>query len=155
MKASEIVSGIKDLLTLSKKESEVVENIELEKQVDLSEDIEVIAEEVEVVLEEEAPVAESKPADVVNQVVANFATQEELSQVKMELLEMIKSIIEDKTSVGDKEVPQELSAEVELEQVEEIVHSPESGVEEKKVVNFAQNKQSSTVQERINQMLFK
>ena len=152
MKASEIVSGIKDLLTLSKKESEVVENIEVEEQVDLSE---VVSEEVEVVLEEEAPVAESKPADVVEQVVANFATQEELSQVKMELLEMIKSIIEDKTSVGDKEVPQELSAEVELEQVEEIVHSPESGVEEKKVVNFAQNKQSSTVQERINQMLFK
>jgi len=152
MKASEIVSGIKDLLTLSKKESEVVENIEVEEQVDLSE---VVSEEVEVVLADEAPVAESEPADVVNQVVANFATQEELSQVKMELLEMIKSIIEDKTSVGDKEVPQELSAEVELEQVEEIVHSPESGVEEKKVVNFAQNKQSSTVQERINQMLFK
>jgi hypothetical protein len=72
----------------------------------------------------------------------------------MELLEMIKSIIEDKSSVGEKEVPQELSAEkVELESVEEIVHSPESEVEKKNVVLF-ENKQPSTVQERVNQILF-
>ena len=67
---------------------------------------------------------------------------------------MIKSIIEDKSTVGEKEVPQDLSAEkVELETVEEIVHSPESEVEKKKVVLF-ENKQSSTIEERINQMLF-
>jgi Fe2+ transport system protein B len=147
MKSSEIVKGIVDLLNLSK-EKEVVELSETKE--------EVVEEAVE--LAEDKPTEEPKKEDSVkseaNQVIANFATQEQLSQVKMELLEMIKSIIEDKSTVGEKEVPQELSAEkVELETVEEIVHSPESEVEKKNVVLF-ENKQPSTVQERVNQMLF-
>lgn len=147
MKSSEIVKSIVDLLNLSK-EKEVVE---------LSETKEEVVEEV-VELADSKPTEEPKKEDSVkseaNQVIANFATQEQLSQVKMELLEMIKSIIEDKSSVGEKEVPQELSAEkVELETVEEIIHSPESEVEKKNVVLF-ENKQPSTVQERVNQMLF-
>jgi Fe2+ transport system protein B len=147
MKSSEIVKGIVDLLNLSK-EKEVVELSETKE--------EVVEEAVE--LAEEKPTEEPKKEDSVkseaNQVIANFATQEQLSQVKMELLEMIKSIIEDKSTVGEKQVPQELSAEkVELEAVEEIVHSPESEVEKKNVVLF-ENKQPSTVQERVNQMLF-
>ena len=140
MKSSEIVKGIVDLLNLSKQKDEV-------KLADVKEEVETVE------LADDKPKEEPKKEDV-GQVIANFATQEQLSQVKMELLEMIKSIIEDKSTVGEKEVPQELSAEkVELETVEEIVHSPESEVEKKKVVLF-ENKQPSTIQERINKMLF-
>tara|TARA_B110001454_G_scaffold191087_1_gene190571 strand:+ start:163 stop:594 length:432 start_codon:yes stop_codon:yes gene_type:complete len=141
MKSSEIVKGIVDLLNLSKEKGEV-------KLADVKEEVEAVE------LADEEPKKEEPKKEDVGQVIANFATQEQLSQVKMELLEMIKSIIEDKSSVGEKEVPQDLSAEkVELETVEEIVHSPESEVEKKKVVLF-ENKQSSTIEERINQMLF-
>jgi len=141
MKSSEIVKGIVDLLNLSKQKDEV-------KLADVKEEVETVE------LADEEPKKEESKKEDVGQVIANFATQEQLSQVKMELLEMIKSIIEDKSSVGEKEVPQDLSAEkVELETVEEIVHSPESEVEKKKVVLF-ENKQSSTIEERINQMLF-
>jgi len=141
MKSSEIVKGIVDLLNLSKQKDEV-------KLADVKEEVETVE------LADEEPKKEEPKKEDVGQVIANFATQEQLSQVKMELLEMIKSIIEDKSSVGEKEVPQDLSAEkVELETVEEIVHSPESEVEKKKVVLF-ENKQSSTIEERINQMLF-
>tara|TARA_R110002050_G_scaffold85931_1_gene183141 strand:- start:1011 stop:1442 length:432 start_codon:yes stop_codon:yes gene_type:complete len=141
MKSSEIVKGIVDLLNLSKEKGEV-------KLADVKEEVEAVE------LADEEPKKEEPKKEDVGQVIANFATQEQLSQVKMELLEMIKSIIEDKSTVGEKEVPQDLSAEkVELETVEEIVHSPESEVEKKKVVLF-ENKQSSTIEERINQMLF-
>ena len=141
MKSSEIVKGIVDLLNLSKEKGEV-------KLADVKEEVETVE------LADEEPKKEEPKKEDVGQVIANFATQEQLSQVKMELLEMIKSIIEDKSTVGEKEVPQDLSAEkVELETVEEIVHSPESEVEKKKVVLF-ENKQSSTIEERINQMLF-
>ena len=141
MKSSEIVKGIVDLLNLSKEKGEV-------KLADVKEEVEAVE------LADKEPKKEEPKKEDVGQVIANFATQEQLSQVKMELLEMIKSIIEDKSSVGEKEVPQDLSAEkVELETVEEIVHSPESEVEKKKVVLF-ENKQSSTIEERINQMLF-
>jgi len=147
MKASEIVNGIKDLLKLSKQEVEKVEVVE-DVKVELAEDDKKPKEE---------PKAEAKPEEkkeeVAEVVAAAFATQQELSQVKMELLEMIKSIIEDKTSVGDKEVPQELSTQVELEKSEEIVHSPEAEVDKKKVVLF-ENKRPATIQDRINQMLF-
>jgi len=147
MKASEIVNGIKDLLKLSKQEAEKVEVVE-DVKVELAEDDNKPKEE---------PKAEAKPEEkkeeVAEVVAAAFATQQELSQVKMELLEMIKSIIEDKTSVGDKEVPQELSTQVELEKPKEIVHSPEAEVDKKKVVLF-ENKRPATIQDRINQMLF-
>lgn len=141
MKASEIVNGIKDLLNLSKQE---VEKVEVVADIELKEEVELAEDDVK---------AEPK-AEEVKQVIANFATQEELSQVKMELLEMIKSIIEDKSSVGEKEVPQELSSqEIELEVVEEIVHSPEAEVAKKKVVLFETSKHA-TIEGRINQMLF-
>jgi len=86
----------------------------------------------------------------------SYATSEELSAVKAELLSMIKALIEDKPMGESKEVPQELSKqeEVELsENVEEVVHSPEAQIEKKKSLLSNPNK-SMTIEDRVNRMLF-
>ena len=86
----------------------------------------------------------------------SYATSEELSAVKAELLSMIKALIEDKPMGEAKEVPQELSKqeEVELsENVEEVVHSPEAQIEKKKSLLSNPNK-SMTIEYRVNRMLF-
>jgi hypothetical protein len=86
----------------------------------------------------------------------NFATQEELSQVKQELLSMIKAMMEDKSDYAEADVPAKLSAEekeaVELseEVEEEVVHSPES-VTESRQKNF--NNKGMTAAERVWSMI--
>jgi hypothetical protein len=127
MKNTEIVEKIKNLLHLSKtdvkdievKESEVVEASATEEVVEQAEEpkVELADEPVEEVKEVEEKV-----------VTAVYATSDELSAVKNELLSMIKALIEDNTPKEQKEVPQELSKEIELaeEVIEEIIHSPEN-----------------------------
>ena len=85
-----------------------------------------------------------------------YATKQELSDIKSELLSMIKTIIEENEKKV-KEVPQELSSDkevekVELSEVEEIIHSPENEVK-KETVQFSKPFGAMSIAERINEML--
>jgi len=173
MNSKEILTSIKELVGLSKEE--VANEVEATEEVILSTEVvaeEVIEEKVEEVelsteetkeevieeaveLAEEEPKKEAAPA-VEAPVQMNFATQEELSQVKQELLSMIKAMMEDKSDYAEADVPAKLSAEekeaIELSEIveEEVVHSPES-VTESKQKNF--NNKGMTAAERVWSMI--
>ena len=175
MNSKEILTSIKELVGLSKKEVtsevEAIEEVILSTEVIAEEVIEekveevelsteetkeeVIEEVVELAEEKEEPKKEAAPA-VEAPVQVNFATQEELSQVKQELLSMIKAMMEDKSDYNEADVPAKLSAEekeaIELseEVEEEVVHSPES-VTEKKVQGY--NNKGMTAAERVWSMI--
>ena len=112
-------------------------------------------ENKEVELQEEA-----KEVEVKEEVVEpKYATQAELADMKNEFMRMFKALL-DEQKKDVKEVPQELSSdkkeevkeEVELSEVEEIVHSPENEVE-KKEVKFSKPLEAMTPQERVYAML--
>jgi len=150
MKATEILNSVKELLNLSKEEVKV-EDVITEEVVELSSEEEV----KEVILAEETE-EEVIVDEVAEAPVASYATSEELSALKLELLSMINALIEDKSSPETKEVPQELSKqeEVELsEEAEEVIHSPEAAIETKKNLLSKPNK-SMTTEQRVNRMLF-
>jgi|TARA_R110000764_G_scaffold18964_3_gene50388 hypothetical protein len=150
MKATEILNSVKELLNLSKEEVKV-EDVITEEVVELSTEEEV----KEVILAEETE-EEVIVDEVAEAPVASYATSEELSALKLELLSMINALIEDKSSPETKEVPQELSKqeEVELsEEAEEVIHSPEAAIETKKNLLSKPNKPMTTEQ-RVNRMLF-
>jgi len=173
MNSKEILTSIKELVGLSKeeatKEVEATEEVILSTEVVAEEVIEEKVEEVElsteetkeevieeaVELAEEEPKKEAAPA-VEAPVQMNFATQEELSQVKQELLSMIKAMMEDKSDYSEADVPAKLSAEekeaIELSEIveEEVVHSPES-VTETRQKNF--NNKGMTAAERVWSMI--
>ena len=154
MKATEILNTVKELLNLSKEEVKV-EDVVTEEVVELSteEVIETIEEEVKEVILAEEPKKEVIVDEVAEAPVANYATFEELSAVKLELLSMIKALIEDKSSADTKEVPQELSLQEEIELSEEVIHSPEESIETKKNLLSNLNK-PMTIEQRVNSMLF-
>ena len=147
MKATEILNSVKELLHLSKEEVKV-EDVIAEEAVELSTE----ETEKEVILAEE-PKEEAIVNEVAEAPVASYATSEELSAVKLELLSMIKALIEDKSSANNKEVPQELSAEKEIELSEEVIHSPEEAIETKRNLLSNPNK-SMTTEQRVHRMLF-
>lgn len=157
MKATEILNNVKDLLNLSKEELKV-EDIAVEESVELSteEVTEEVKEEVEEVVLAEEPAEEVVIEEEVESPSMIYATSDELSAVKAELLSMIKALIEDKPMGDVKDIPEELSKqeEVELsEEVEEVVHSPENSIETKK--NLLSNlNQPMTIEQRVNRMLF-
>ena len=153
MKATEILNTVKELLNLSKEEVKV-EDVVTEEVVELSteEVVEVIVEDVKEVILAEEPKKEVIVDEVAEAPVANYATFEELSAVKLELLSMIKALIEDKSAGDSKEVPIELSEEIKVELSEEIIHSPESVIETKKNLLSNPNKSMTTAQ-RVNRML--
>ena len=171
MNSKEILTSIKELVGLSKEE--VANEVEATEEVVLSteevaeevieekvEEVELSTEETkEEVIEEAVELAEEKEEpkkEVEAPVQMNFATQEELSQVKQELLSMIKAMMEDKSDYAEADVPAKLSAEekeaVELseEVEEEVVHSPES-VTETRQKNF--NNKGMTAAERVWSMI--
>lgn len=172
MNSKEILTSIKELVGLSKQEEaneiEVNEEVTLSSEEAVNEVIEEKIEEVELsteevkeeVVEETVELAEEeskKEAAPVEQVQMNFATQEELSQVKQELLSMIKAMMEDKSDYSEADVPANLSAEekeaIELSQVEEeVVHSPEAETE-KKHKGLLSNKKPMSIQERVAWMI--
>ena len=168
MNHKEILKSIKELVGLAKqetvKEIDVVEEVVLSTEETVEEVIEEVVlsteEVVEEVVEEAVELADEakeEPKPEAAPIAVGFATQEELSQVKQELLAMIKTLIEDKSSVNEADVPAELSAQepeaVELseEAVEEIVHSPESVTEQKKSV--LSNNKPMTTAERVAWMI--
>lgn len=169
MNSKEILTSIKELVGLSKEEVanevEATEEVILSTEVVAEEVIEEKVEEVELsteetkeeVAEEAVELAEEKEEPKKEAPVQmNFATQEELSQVKQELLSMIKAMMEDKSDYAEADVPAKLSAEekeaVELseEVEEEVVHSPES-VTESRQRNF--NNKGMTAAERVWSMI--
>ena len=133
-KPNETLNSIKELLGLSTPK-EVVE---------------------EVALADEA-VEEVKEESKQEMVQPNYVTEQQLSDVKNELFLMIQALLEENKKQV-KEVPQELAKEVkeevkvELEEVSEIVHSPENEVEKKQVM-FSKSVVNMTPQERIYAML--
>ncbi|MDB4245988.1 hypothetical protein N9824_00425 [bacterium] len=168
MNHKEILKSIKELVGLAKqeaaKEVDVVEEVVLSTEETVEEVIEEVVlsteEVVEEVVEEAVELADEakeEPKPEAAPIAVGFATQEELSQVKQELLAMIKTLIEDKSSVNEADVPAELSAQepeaVELseEVVEEIVHSPESVTEQKK--SILSNNKPMTTAERVAWMI--
>jgi hypothetical protein len=151
MKNTEIVEKIKNLLHLSKtdvadievKESEVVE-------ASVTEEVVEQVEETNVELADE-PVKEVKEVEE-KEITTVYATADELSAVKNELLSMIKALIEDNTTKEQKEVPQELSKqELTEEVIDEVVHSPENV--EKQPTNLAFANRPMTIAERVNRMM--
>ena len=90
------------LTRLSKRK---VEEVELSTEETKEEVIEETVELAEEESKKEAAAVEQAPVQM------NFATQEELSQVKQELLSMIKAMMEDKSDYAEADVPAKLSAE--------------------------------------------
>ena len=154
MNHKEILKSIKELVGLAKQET--VKEVDVVEEVVLS--TEEVKEEVSEEVVELADEAKEEPKkEVTPEAIVGFATQEELSQVKQELLAMIKTLIEEKSSVNEADVPAELSAqepeaaELSEEIVEEIVHSPESVTEQKK--SLLSNKKPMTTTERVAWMI--
>tara|TARA_R110002153_G_scaffold100686_1_gene236708 strand:+ start:736 stop:1173 length:438 start_codon:yes stop_codon:yes gene_type:complete len=145
MKPTEIYEKITALLNKhSEKEAEAVDEVALSKD-----------EAKEVELADEAPVPAESPA----QVPVNFATVDQLSELKQEFITMFKQLIEEKSTVNEADVPAKLSAEqkeeLELSQVkEEVVHSPEVEVERKSTISMSNAKNQST-STFINEQLYK
>ena len=142
MNATEKLNKIMETLGLAKSEPQV-------------EEIEVKEEVVE--LMEDEKVEEPKEEPVQEAVQPSYATMEQLTAVKEELLSLIEANVE-VTKKETKEVPQELSAqepkekeEVELseEPVEEIKHSPENDVENEGVKLSYKPFAKMTIEERI------
>jgi len=105
-----------------------------EIEAELSE-VEVVVEEVvEEVVEQtelaEEPMKEEAPVEVAPVQTVEYATKLELEEMKKKFMDLL--VAWQKESITEKEVPQELSKEEEVElAVEEIAHSPELEVEKK------------------------
>ena len=131
--------------------SEVTEEvIEATEEVELSEEVtEEASEEVELAEE----VSEEEPKVDVEAAPA-YVTSEELSLLKNEMMSMIESLLKEKQE-SYKEIPAQLSEQVELsEEVEEISHSPEQEVEAKSNNLYAQSRVATT-KDRVFAKLFK
>ena len=176
MKATEILEQLKNVF-LSADNTEVqeveetqelsqesVEEVQEEAKEELSEvAVEEVTEEVkateEVELAEEVteePVKEEEaPAEAQPMVSIEFATKEDLSSLKSEMLDIL-SKLEEIRKEYKKDVPAELSEQKEelSEEVTEIAHSPESMIEESKSVQFSTNR-TQTTQDRVFSKLFK
>ena len=138
-------------MNATEKLNKIMETLGLAKAEPKVEEIEVKEEVVELMEEEKA----EEPKEVEAAPQPSYATMEQLSAVKEELLSLIEAIVE-VTKKETKEVPQELSAqepkeEVQLaeEPVEEIKHSPENEVENEGVKLSYKPFAKMTIEERI------
>lgn len=139
MKASEIVSKLKEVLLSSEEVEETVDVTEVELQ-----ETPVVAEEVTAEAEtkvaqelaEEAPVeAEDMPEAPSEEL--GYATKEELAEVKA----MVESLME--KLQAKQEVPEELSSQE--PEVEGLTHTPENASEKRNMHLFSQNKPMTTL----------
>lgn len=161
MKATEILEKLQNVFLSSEEEvietlvegveeelpTEVeTENVELEAQEEVSE--EVVEETTELAEEEvvEEEIVEEEAA------APEYATKDDLSKMKQEFMDVIESLIK-KEEEYKKEVPAELSSDVDLsEDAEEISHSPESGVETKARFVIGGNRPMTTKDRVFNKM---
>jgi hypothetical protein len=127
-----------------------------EIEAELSE-VEVVVEEVvEEVVEQtelaEEPMKEEAPVEAAPVQTVEYATKLELEEMKKKFMDLL--VAWQKESITEKEVPQELSKEEEVElAVEEIAHSPELEVEKKLQLKDG-NKNLNSIQSRIYNTLF-
>ncbi len=158
MKASEIVTKIKDVLLSTNSEEVNTPDVELKdeapkakKQEAKKENKEVApkAEVKEVTYSAEEPTDELQEENYEENPVeeapaVEYATKEEVSELKS-MVEKLRGMIEAKEE-AQEEVPQELSAD---EPAEAISHSPENEVSDKMGVRFAPNANRNTTYNRV------
>ena len=163
MKASEIVTKIKDvLLSTSEKEEENFDDVELKEEAPKAkeeakeeikeeapaanvEKIEYSAEEGAEELQEESEMKHTPDHKEYEESPAvEYATKDEVSELKS-MVEKLRGMIEAKEEAKE-EVPQELSAD---EPAEAINHSPENEVSNNIGVRFAPNANRNTTYNRV------
>lgn len=153
MKASEIVSKLKEVLLSSEEvvEETVAEEQKLEEIPVVAEELSgEVAEELSEEVQEEA--AEELAEDVVEEAAEapaeemSYATREELAEVKA----MVEALMEKMEAKA--EVPEELSSQE--PEVEGLTHSPENASESKAMHLYAQ-KQPMTTLDRVLSKLSK
>lgn len=135
MKATEIVSKLKDVLLSSTEEVETQETVQEEVQ------LEVNAEEVkeEVQLEEAPEVEATEEVEAMKpEAEMSYATKEELAEVKA-MVEKLMGQLEAKEE-SKQEVPQELSADE-----APLTHSPENSTENKNLHLYSQGAPRTTL----------
>ena len=140
MNAKEIVDKFKEIL-LSKPEEVAAEAIEVQEEVELT-------EEKQEVLAEEPAVEEAE--DIVEDVAEatdKYATKEELAQAMAEMKAMYDQIMESMSTEEPKDAPAELADATELsaqEEVKELTHSPEEVVGSRNLNLYAQKRAATT-----------
>ena len=149
MKASEIVTKIKDvLLSTAEKEEENFNDVELKEEtpqaetiVEASEEVteEASAQEAEELQEESEMKHTPDHKEYEDGMMDKYATKEEMAELKS-MVEKLKGMVEAKEEVK-AEVPEELSSE---EPAEGISHSPENEVSTKMGNVFSNNNQNTT-----------
>ena len=145
MKATEILDNLKKALSPTQ---EVELSNEEVKEVEVKTEEVVLADEVVEEVKEEAVMEQP-----------NYATLSDLTSLKNEILDMLAAFAE-VSKEYKKEVPSELKEEIKeevelsVETVEEIVPSPESSIEKKKLTK-TNNRRLLTTQDRVFNKLFK
>jgi hypothetical protein len=144
MKATEIVSKLKDVLLSSTEEVETQEAVQQEVQEDVQEEVQLEAA-TEEVTEEEVQLEEAPEVEASEEVEAmepksemSYATKEELAEVKA-MVEKLMGQLEAKEE-SKQEVPQELSADE-----APLTHSPENATETKNLHLYSQNAPATTL----------
>ena len=150
MKATEIVSKLKDVLLSSTEEVETQDTVQ--EEVQLEEATPEVKEEVqEEVQLEEAPEGEVSEDDLAEEPAEmSYATKEELAEVRA-LVEKMMGQLEAKEE-SKVDVPQELSADEAPEQP--LMHSPENVSENAPLNLYAQNRATTTL-DRVLQRISK
>ena len=150
MKASEIVSKLKDVLLSSTEEVETQDIVQEEVQLEEATP-EVKDEAQEDVQLEEAPEGDVPVEDVVEDATElSYATKEELAEVRA-LVEKMMGQLEAKEE-AKVEVPEELSADEAPEQP--LMHSPENASETAALNLYTQNRTLTTL-DRVLQRISK
>lgn len=157
MKASEIVTKIKDVLLSTNSEEEVTTpEVELKEEAPKAKKTkgeikeEVPAENVtKITYSADEPTDELQEDVYEDEIVeeapaVEYATKDEVSEIKA-MVEKLRGMIEAKEETQE-EVPQELSAD---EPAEAISHSPENKVSDKMGVRFAPNANRNTTYNRV------
>ena len=144
MKATEIVSKLKDVLLSSTEEVETQEAVQQEVQEDVQEEVQLEAA-TEEVTEEEVQLEEAPEVEASEEVEAmepksemSYATKEELAEVNA-MVEKLMGQLEAKEE-SKQEVPQELSADE-----APLTHSPENATETKNLHLYSQNAPATTL----------
>ena len=144
MKATEIVSKLKDVLLSSTEEVETQEAVQQEVQEDVQEEVQLEAA-TEEVTEEEVQLEEAPEVEASEEVEAmepksemSYATKEELAEVKA-MVEKLMGQLEAKEE-SKQEVPQELSADE-----QPLTHTPENSTENRGLHLYSQNGPQTTL----------
>jgi hypothetical protein len=146
MKASEIVSKLKEVLLSSTEDVETQDTIQ--EEVQLEESTPEVKEEVQL---EETPEGEVSEDDLAEEPAEmSYATKEELAEVRA-LVEKMMGQLEAKEE-SKVDVPQELSADEAPEQP--LMHSPENVSENAPLNLYAQNRATTTL-DRVLQRISK